>query len=269
LHYAAPPSATDWQLEASRAFDELQAQGEILAGMGKRYCIAPPTVLARSQEDMASLRFQGDRAYLPLVHQTLKTNQSQQETLIRPSGQNFQRVQADLQRIGVCLMTVEDSLQELPQPRQPRILRSPLEDNPFFMYPEIEVYKPQALKSQPERWQPRSSYSTQALTSDLLLKLPTGEYLWLREGKFYELEPETAVLTMFAQDAAAEELLPIEWDEAPGRLHLQGIILPGAYARWLWRLSDSDPDRYRTRLVLPAYRPLIKEAFVRLGCQLV
>jgi hypothetical protein len=269
LQHAAPHGAADWRTEAVRVLDELQAQGEILVGMGKRYCIAPPTVLAQSQQDMVSLQFQGDRAYLPLVHQTLKTNQSQQELLIRPFGQNFQRIQDDLQRIGVCLLSVEDSLQKLPCPRLPLILRSPLEENPFTTYSTLEIYTSQTLKSQTERWQSRSSYSTQALTSDSLLKLPTGEYLWLRNGEFYELEPETAVLAMFAQDSTAEHPLLIEWDEAPGRLNLQGIILPSAYARWLWRLSEPDPNHYRTRLISPAGRPFIKEAFARLGCQLV
>jgi hypothetical protein len=269
LHYSAPPSSTDWQIEASRALDELQAQGEILAGIGKRYCIASPTVLALSQDNTTSLRFQGDRAYLPLVHQALKTGQSEEEVLLRPQISGFNRIQDALQNVGVRFLEISDSLQGLPCPCKPFVLGSPLEENPFVTYMEIDHYVPQLLKNQTERWQSRFSHSAKELTAESLLRLPTGEYLWSSKGQFYELEPETAVLTMFAQDVAAGHPLRIEWDENQGRANLQGVILPSAYARLLWRLSEPDPERYRTRLVPAAYRPLVKEAFTRLGCELV
>ncbi|NJM75225.1 MAG: hypothetical protein HC852_04885 [Acaryochloridaceae cyanobacterium RU_4_10] len=269
LHYSAPPNSTDWQVEASRALDELQAQGEILAGMGKRYCIASPTVVALSQDNTTSLRFQGDRAYLPLVHQALKTGQAKEEVLLRPQISGFNRIQDALQNVGVRFLEISDSLQGLPCPRKPIVLQSPLEENPFVAYMGIDHYVPKPLKNQMERWQPRSSHSAQKLMAESLLRLPTGEYLWLSNGQFYELEPEAAVFAMFAQDLAAENPLPIEWDENCGRVNLQGIILPGVYARWLWRLSEPDPERYRTRLVPAAHRPFVKEAFTRLGCELV
>lgn len=268
LQYAAPPNLTDWKTEIVRALDELQAQGEILLGTGKRYCIAPPTMLASSQENTSSLKFQGDRAYLPLIHEILKTNQPIEEVILHPTGHNFQRIQAELKSIGVRLLTVLDNLQGLPQPRNPMLLRSPLVDNPFVTYSTIEVYVPQFRKSQSERWQSVFSHSSH-LVSESLLRLPTDEYLWMCNGKFYELEPETATLAMFFQDGKAECPLLISWDEIPGRILLQGVVLPGTYAKWLWRLSDPDPDRYRTRLVHSSYRSQVKEAFARLGCQLV
>jgi hypothetical protein len=268
LHYAAPPNLIDWKTEVLRALDELQAQGEILLGTGKRYCIAPPTVLASSQENTSSLQFQGDRAYLPLIHATLKTNQPIEEVILHPAGHNFQRIQAELKSIGVRLLTILDSLQSLPQPRNPMLLRSPLVDNPFVMYSTIEVYVPQLRKSQSERWKSVFSHSSH-LVSESLLRLPTDEYLWMCNGKFYELEPETAILTMFFQDTKEGYPLSIPWDETPGRILLQGVVLPSTYAKWLWRLSDPDPARYRTRLVHPSYRTQVKEAFTRLGCQLV
>jgi hypothetical protein len=269
LHYSAPPSSTDWQIEASRALDELQAQGEILAGIGKRYCIASPTVLALSQDNTTSLRFQGDRAYLPIVHQALKTGQPKEEVLLRPQISGFNRIQDALQNVGIRFLEISDSLQGLPCPCKPFVLRSPLEENPFVTYMEIDHYVPQSLKNQTERWQSRFSHSAKELTAESLLRFPTGEYIWSSKGQFYELEPETAVLTMFAQDVAAGHPLRIEWDENQGRANLQGVILPSAYARLLWRLSEPDPERYRTRLVPAAYRPLVKEAFTRLGCELV
>jgi hypothetical protein len=271
LHYVMPPDmrSTDWQTPASQALEELHAQGEILAGTGKRYCMAPPTVLALSKEEVTSLRFQGDRAYLPLVHQVLKTAQPEQDTLLRSKVREFDRLQMGLQPIGVRLLTVLDSLEGLPEPRIPIVLRSPLGENPFVTHAAIEQYVPQLHKNQAERWQSRSSNSSRRLDSESLLKLPTGEYFWLCDGKFYELELEIAVLAMFAQDVKTGYPLRILWDEAQGRICLQGIILPGTYARWLWRLSDPDPDRYRTRLIPPNHRPFIKSAFARLNCQLV
>lgn len=269
LHYSAPPSSTDWQIEASRALDELHAQGEILSGMGKRYCIAFPTVLALSQDNTTSLRFQGDRAYLPLVHQALRTGQPKEDVLLRPQISGFNRIQDALQNVGVRFLEISDSFQGLPCPCKPVVLRSPLDENPFVTYMEIDYYVPQSMKNQTERWQSRFSHSAQELATESLLRLPTGEYLWLNNGQFYELEPETAVLTMFAQDTAAAHPLPIAWDGDQGRVHLQEVILPSAYARLLWRLSDPDPERYRTRLVSAAQRPFVKEAFTRLGCELV
>lgn len=274
LRHQIPPIAApaDWQAEATRALDELQAQGEILAGTGKRYCVAPPTVLALSQDNTDSLKFQGDRAYLSIVHQALRTTQSHQEILIRSQDcqvKGFNRIRDTLQARGIRLLTVLDSLQGLPYPHVPTLLRSPLEENPFITYSTIEQYVPQSLKSQTERWQLRSAQSTQRLEPQVLLKLPTGEYLWLCDGQFYELEPETAVLAMFAQDKATGQPLKIAWDEAQGRIQLQGTVLPSSYARWIWRLSDPDPERYRTRLVAPPYRPLVKQAITRLGCELV
>ena len=274
IQHVISPNAvsSDWKTEASRALEELQAQGEILSGIGRRYCIAPPTVLTLSQEDTTSLRFQGDRAYLSLVHRALRTLQSNADVLIRSQDcqvKGFHRIKDTLQNIGVRLLTVLDSLQWLPHPHNPTLLRSPLEENPFITHPTIEQYVPQFLKNQTERWQSRSGQAAQSLETKTLLKLPTDEYLWLCNGQFYELEPDTAVLTMFAQDRASGSPLKIAWDEAQGRIQLQGIVLPSAHARWLWRLSEPDPERYRTRLVAPAYRPLVKKAFTRLGCELV
>ncbi len=269
LNHAAPPNGNfaAWQESAANALEELQAQGEIVAGMGKRYCVAPPTVLALSKNDLQSLRFQGDRAYLSLAHQVLKTGQPQHEILLHPQISGFNRIRDVLEKVGVRFSEVSDSIQGLPLPCKPAVWRSPLEENPFVTYIEIEQYTPQSLKNQAERW--RSIYSDQKLTPESLLRLPTGEYCWFHNGKFYELEPESSVLAMFAQDAAAGHPLTIEWDEVPGRVNLQGIILPSTYARWLWRLSDPDPDHYRTRLVPTVHRPVAKNALTRLGCELV
>ncbi len=269
LHHAVLSDASNWQVEVQRGLDELQAQGEIVLGAGKRYCMAPPILLSIDNVDVSSLRFQGDRAYLPWVHQLLKTDQSRDEVCLRLKGQNFQQLQEKLRSSGIRIATLADSLQALPKPQRPIFLRNPLENSPFAEHSEIEIYVPEALKNQSERWQVRSQYSVKPWPAESILRVPDGAYLWLREGEFHELDPEVAVLAMFAQDSAAGQPLPIEWDEQPGRLNLQGVILPYVYARWLWRLSEADPNHYRTRLILPQYRPRVKQSLSRLGCQLV
>jgi hypothetical protein len=269
LHCAASIDAPNWQDEVQRSLDELQAQGEILLGAGKRYCIAPPTLLSIDEADVSNLRFQGDRAYLPWVHQVLKTGQSLDQVCLKSQGQSFQQLQEKLCSSNVRFLTVKDSLQTLPKPQKPIMLGKPLGNSPFSEYSEIDIYVPQSFKTQSERWQSRSTHSVKPLPVESILRIPDGSYLWLSNGKFYELDSEVAVLAMFAQDEAMNSPLLIAWDESPGRLNLQDVILPYAYARWLWRLSEPDREHYRTRLILPQYRPWVKQALPRLGCQLV
>lgn len=252
---------------------ELQAQGEILAGIGNRYCMAPPTLLALERDNLTGLLFQGDRAYLALAHQVLKTEQSNDELRIRPKIQGFHRLRDCLSQVGIRLLTVADSIDNLPYPRQPSkaLLRSPWRENPLTIrnWPNestIQQYLPEQDTSQQERWKPLIH---QELQEQTLLKLPTGEYLWFAEQAFYELEPDMAILAMFHKDKETAYPLKIHWDEPHGRLNLSGVILPSIYAKWFWHLSKPDQERYRTRYFPSTYWPLIKEAFERLGCILV
>ncbi|MEQ8996549.1 MAG: hypothetical protein RID53_08600 [Coleofasciculus sp. B1-GNL1-01] len=247
---------------------ELQAQGEVLAGSRNRYSMAPPTVLALARDNVNGLLFRGDRAYLALAHQALKTEQREDELRIRPKVHGFNRIRNRLQQVGIRLLTVADSIEQLPLPRppSPAVLRSPWFVNPFTDGGMICHYVPQPDRSQKERWLP-ASY--QKLSDQTLLQLPTGDYLWFADRAFYELEPDVAILAMFYQDREAGCPLKIQWDEPQGRLNLAGVILPGTYARWLWCLSEPDTQRYRTRSFQSTNYPLVKKAFERLGCILV
>lgn len=97
----------------------------------------------------------------------------------------------------------------------------------------------------------------------------TKEYLWFEGNRFYELEQDKAVLTMFAVDKETEHLLQIPWDKPKRKLHLKGVSLPSAYARWLWSLSEPIDNSYRTRYIKPDNQDLVESAFERLGCLLV
>jgi hypothetical protein len=272
-HLSPNQSQEGFNSEIQEALRELQAQGEVIAGGRNRYCMAPPTVLTLDRNDSSGLLFRGDRAYLALAHQALKTEQSEDELRIRPKVRGFNRIRSHLNQVGIRLLTVADSIEHLPLPRKPSpaVLRSPWSVNPFMERNwsddgTICHYVPQPDTSQKDRWLP-SNY--QQLRDQTLLQLPTEEYLWFADRVFYELEPDVAVLAMFHQDTEAGYPLKIQWDEPQGRLNLAGVILPGTYARWLWPLSEPDRERYRTRYFQSTNRPLVKKAFERLGCTLV
>ena len=253
--------------EISEALKELEAQGEINVGSGNRYCIAPPTVLAEVKDNLTGLLFKGDRAYLPLAHKVLNTEQQPTETLIRPNLNNFEVIKNKLFQVGISLLTVDQSIEFLPLPELPNkvILRSPWSGNPFEN--SVLQYIPQ------DNFHTQSQHKQKIIKSQLssksLLQLATGEYLWFEDGKFYELEQDRVILTMFALDQQKEYPLLIPWDESEGKLHLKGVSLPCAYARWLWSLSESDEINYRTRYIKPDNQPLVESAFKRLGCSLV
>lgn len=270
----SPNQSTDGlQSEVQETLSELQAQGEVLAGTGSRYCTAPPTVLALERENLSELLFRGDRAYLTLAHRALKTEQSENNLRLCSKMQGFNRIRDCLSQVGIRLLTVADSIEHLPYPCQVSkvLLRSPWSENPFTMSHwskkgSIQHYVSKRDMSQKERWLP---LSFQQLQNRTMLQLPTGEYLWFQDQAFYELEPDAALLAMFHQDKETGYPLKLVWDKPQGRLNLQGTILPSAYAQWLWRLSEPDSDRYRTRKIQPLNHPLVETAFQRLGCLLV
>ena len=253
--------------EIAENLRELEAQGEINAGSRNRYCIAPPTVLAQAENNLTGLLFKGDRAYLSLAHQVLNSEQKPTEISIRSSINNFEVIKNKLSQVGIALLTVEQSIESLPIPELPSktILRSPYLNNPFEN-PVLQYVPTNNFDTQPQRWQ---EIIKSRLTNKSLLQLATKEYLWFEDSKFYELEQDKAVLTMFAIDKEKEHPLQIPWDKPEGQLHLKGISLPSAYARWLWSLSQSVADSYRTRYIKPEYQPLVESAFEHLGCLLV
>jgi len=271
IQQSLPPQHDDISTQLDADLRELQAQGEVLAGTGNRFCMAPPVVLAENETSLTGLLFRGDRAYLRLAHQALETGQPFVTTMLHPKVRGFHRTKERLRNAGIRLLTVASSVdhlppRELPQPVRLQGCESP---NPFqaaTWTDPIRQYVPRVGTQQFERWVP----VTQAALGDrTLLKLPTGEWLWFEADQFYELTPDTALLAMFQLDHDANVPLSLPWDDAPGRLQLQGISLPSSYAQLLWRLSEPDADSPRTRLFATANRPIAREALLRLGCTLV
>ncbi|WP_242036481.1 hypothetical protein [Leptolyngbya sp. FACHB-321] len=271
IQQSLPPQQADISVQLDADLRELQAQGEVLAGTGNRFCMAPPVVVAESETNLTGILFRGDRAYLRLAHQALETGQPSVKQSLRPRINGFHRTKERLRNVGIRLLTAGSSVDHLPLPElpQPVMLQGCESPNPFqaaTWTDPICQYVPRLGTQQFERWVP----ITQAALHDLaLLKLPTGEWLWFEADQFYELTPDTALLAMFQLDHGANVPPSLPWDDAPGRLNLQGISLPSSYAQLLWRLSEPDADSPRTRLFATANRPIAREALLRLGCILV
>ncbi|MBA3920695.1 MAG: hypothetical protein H0X31_02890 [Nostocaceae cyanobacterium] len=258
--------------EIQNALNELQAEGEILFGKQNLYCVAYPMVLATNKEDLTGLLFRGDRAYLTMTHQVLESQQRPQNPLLlRPKKPQFHRVKDSLSQVGIRLLTISDSIENLPKPRQPlkSELRSAWSLDPF----SIKIWQNGGYiqryiacnESQKNRWR---NPSRQSIKNEDILRLPTGEYLWFEDQHFYELEPDLAILAMFYQDTQMRCPLKIIWDEPLGKLNLQGVCLPYIYAQWLWHISEPG-EEYRTRNFQSKNWSLVKEAFERLGSKLV
>ncbi len=269
-----PPNYTVNPDQIRECLQELQAEGEVVAGTRNQFCMAPPTVLVQDKTNLAEALFRGDRAYLKLAHQALETGQPIFKTQLHPTVHGFHRIKERLANHGIRLLTVTDSVSHLPLPEKPRLhVLSGAEwhEDPFQCWSTlglIQAYLPTSQwQKQGERWQ---SITQTNLTGDSLLKLSTGEYLWFAADQFYELSPDAASLAMFWLDQQAQLPLKIHWDEPSGRLNLQGTVLPSSYAQWLWRLSRPDPGQPRTRLFKQQSQwARVQQALTQLGCSLV
>ena len=261
-------SQDDLSTTVGENLKELEAKGEINSGSRNRYCIAPPTLLAAAEDNLTGLLFKGDRAYLSLAHQVLNTEQDPTELQIRPNINNFQTIKNKLSAVGISLLTIERRIESLPVPELPSkaILLGEYQGNPFEN--AVLQYLPNNnFDPQPQRW--REIVKSQLSNKSLLQLVATKEYLWFEDRRFYELEQDKAVLTMFAVDRETEHPLQIRWDRSSGKLHLKGVSLTSAYARWLWSLSEPIDNSYRTRYIKPDNQYLVESAFKHLGCLLV
>lgn len=270
-HTHSPQQTEDLSTQLETDLRELQAQGEVLAGTGNRFCMAPPAVLAENKTNLTGLLFRGDRAYLKLAHESLETGQLSIKLTLHPKINGFHRIKERLQNCGIRLLTAANGVDHLPIPEFPRCfaLKGFEWDNPFQTASstgKICQYIPQPRQCQTDRW----LVTTHTMLSEKsLIKLPTGEFLWFEANQFYEITPDAALLAMFRLDQL-EFPLQVAWDETPGRLNLQGISLPSHYAQLLWRLSQPDPTQPRSRIFFNiSNRPIAREALTRLGCTLV
>ncbi|MBE9176762.1 hypothetical protein IQ225_18195 [Synechocystis salina LEGE 06155] len=248
------------QLETS--LRELEAKGEIYAGVGNRFCIAHPTIFYENA------LFIGDRAYLPMAHQILSNSVSEDNKLVF-ADLSFEILQQKFLCSGISLITIEQSFQYLSEPSLPLsvVLRGHEVQDPFLNpdYINIFHYTPQ-WGEQINRWQ---QLSPDNLRNPDLLKIPTGEYLWHDQGEFYQLEKDSAILTMFKLDKEFGQPLKVVWDKDSGHLDLNNVNLPSNYAQYIWRISSPTEVNNRVRYVEPNWRRQLENILKKLGCQIV
>jgi len=257
--------------------NNLEAQGEVLLGLGKRVCMAPPTLLIDEETLVTSLQFIGDRAYLPLAHQALQTHQHPTTTILCPKSSNRDRIQAKLKTVGIRCLTVDQVMEKLPCYQTPTAqqLSGHQWQDPIFgqiaQESSVKGYLPtNQWQSQAERWQTiESQVHLDHLPAIQLLKLANGTFLWRGDGKIYEISPDVAHLAMFAIDQQVQFSLRLTWDEHLGRLDLRRTSLPRDYAQMVWRLSEPDLSHSRIRLVDAQNRARVAAALRKLGCELV
>ncbi len=267
LRQCVEPDYPDEQLreDVQKALQVLEAQQELLKAVGNRYCVAPPTLLAASQESLVGLRFRGDRAYLPLAHEILKTNQPPTEEKLNPTLVNFERAKDRLQASRIRLLTLTDLVSELPIPQKPQqSLLQPYQSS--GMPTEIQHYCP-AYAEQQARWQ---SSSLGTLPDESLVRRSDDKderYLWFEANQFYELDRDTAIYTMFYLDHREQQPIHLVL-EPTGKLNLQNIWLPDAYYQWCQQLWEPLEGERRVYNVLPANQPFVRAVFQRLGCDL-
>ena len=264
----------DFQDKIQIALQELENQGEVLTGKGNQYCIAPPTMVVHSRDNVTGLLlFRGDRAYLSLAHEVLRTTQSRNEVKIHPQIRTFDRIQARLAPVGIRLLTAEDLIYHLPSPQKPPqyVLRCPTSLPELSERDQLFIYQAAPHTAQDSRWQPLSQRiiadrSLLKLTKDRYFR--NDQYFWQEGGAIYELEQDVAILAMFDKDREHDSPLRVSWHTSEGKLDLQDIYLPPAYMRYLWQLSG-ETERYRVRSVPAVSKPSIESALKKLGCLLV
>lgn len=250
----------------------LQAEGEILYASGNRYCMSPPTLLAPGRDNLVGLRFRGDRAFLSLAHEILKTNQSYQDLQLRPKIQKFDQLRSRLYKVGINIVTTDDLVHHLPPVQKPqrfalqgheRIV-SDTDRQSWVEQGEVKQYVPN-WQEQSQRWQPVTNTNFE---SEALLRLSKDDYVWFEHDTFYDIDTNTAINAMFYLDREHRHPLQIVWlGDNMNQLDLQGIQLPTAHARLIWHLSKANTEKNRIRYVTPANRPFVEAVLRNLGCR--
>jgi hypothetical protein len=274
IEHSLPPNENINRKEIEDYLNQLQLQGEVLKAKGKKYCVAPPSVLVEDKDNFNSLWYRGDRAYLNLVHQVLETKQIIPTTEIDARGKSFTQIKEKLNSCGIRLLTYQDTLYELLIPHKPKLYT--LDKCDPNIENEIKVYKPlrqrDQFKSQEERW--KISAIGRLTNGSLIksIKAKDYQYYWYEDNQFYQLtDKEQAPLTMFWLDKQAECPLQISLDETKEgfQLDLQKVFIPYAYYKLVYGLSKPADKSQYIRIFDNIYRSLIKQVFKQLGCNFV
>ncbi len=274
IEHSLSPNENINRKEIEDYLNQLQLQGDVLKTKGKKYCVAPPTLLAEDENNCDILYFRGDRAYLQLVHQVLETRQIIPTPEINSRGKSFTEIREKLNSCGIRILTYQDTLYELPIPQKPKLYTLEKLDN--SLQGEIKIYIPSRqkhlYKPQEERWK---ITVIDRLTNHSLvksIKVKDYQYYWYEDNQFYQLsDKEQAPLTMFWLDKQAKCILQISLDEIKEgfQLNLQKVFIPYSYYKVVYGLSKPADNSKYIRIFDHIYRSLIEQIFKRLGCNFV
>jgi len=274
IEHSLPPNENINRKEIEDYLNQLQIQGEVLKTKGKKYCVAPPTLLVEDQNNCDILYFRGDRAYLNLVHKVLETRQIIPTIEINSRGKSFTEIKEKLNSYGIRLLTYQDTLYELPIPQKPQLHTLDKLDN--TLQGEIKIYNPSRqthlYKPQEERW--KITVIDRLMNNSLVksINAKNDEYYWYENNQFYQLTgKKQASLIMFYLDKKAKCPLQIFLDETKEgfQLDLQKVFIPHPYYKLVYGLSKPADKNHRIRIFDNIYRSLIEQVFKRLGCYFV
>lgn len=246
----------------------LITRGEVFR-QASRFCIARPLIMSDC-EPFEEIRFIGDRAYLPLVHEVLSTGQDCSETLLH-TGLSLNEAQAQLENIGIAWLTWDDLLNQLPDPSKPRpheLRDKQLTYNPLDNLSQFKNYQPRQGAQQSSRFV--SLVRGQRLTTPLIL-LPDGTWVWHADRQYSEISSDSAYLAMFYLDNESSAPLPLAWSSSSTQLDLSQTLIPSSYKRLIEtcaqpdrQFTTNDSDFASLYQVRPRSMPIIAAALNRL-----
>lgn len=272
-----PPEQTQTKEDFKKLLDELEVQGELIQGQRGWCCIAPPTVIAKSTNDLKDLQFKGDRCYLKFAHYALETGKPIDRLEFNARNKTFEEAKQRLQGYGIRLVTWDNLIAWLPKPQKPQLFEADSIANPFLklkLEEVIEKYDPRDYyESQKER---SKKISASDLTESCLLfhgNYRQTKYYWFErpENRFYELSRDQGTLAMFWLDQEKNYPLIIPCDQKIDHyeLDLKGIFLPYAYYQFIYQRSTPSDNSDRLRQLDPQNYSLIKKVLEeKLGCRL-
>ena len=255
--------------------EKLEVQGEILKGARKRYCVAPPMVIAESPSNLTRLQFKGDRCYLKLVHDALEIKEESHATAFSVVDKSFEEVQKTLAESGIRLVTLENLVEWLPQPQKPRLYRLSKVENIFTqrkLEGKIQKYSPKYMtQSQLERWELVTDKNSLKQSSLLCYGQYHGrKYFWFESSDqtIYSLPNKSGALAMFWLDKTYKIPLQLSFlsHSANYELDLRDTFIPYEYYKFIGQRSEEHVESKNIRIIEPKMQLLVKTALEKLGC---
>jgi hypothetical protein len=267
-HTQKPGSKSPTSSDLWMPLKSLLTRGEVFR-QRNRFCVARPLIVSDC-EPYEEIRFIGDRAYLPLVHEVLATGQDRTETLLH-TGLTLNEAREQLEGIGIPWLTWDDLLNQLPDPAKPRPLElrdKRLTYNPLESISRFRNYQPRQGAEQSSRF--IFLVRGQRLSTPLIL-LPDGTWIWHVDRQYSEINSDSAYLAMFYLDDQHSAPLPVRWSSASTQLDMSHTLIPSSYKRLIEMCTQT--SRYYTTAnsdlaslyqVRPRSRSIITAALNRL-----